>query len=95
MILHVTHAKYVGDYKVKVTFNDGRSGIADIEDALNGPVFNGLKDRTLFSQLKVDKELETISWPNGADLAPEYIYFKAFGNVPELKDKFKKWGYVV
>lgn len=93
MILHVTNAKYAGDYKVEVTFNDGRSGIADLEDALNGPVFNPLKDKMMFSQLKVDKELETISWPNGADLAPEYIYFKAFKNVLELKDKFRKWGY--
>jgi len=22
------------------------------------------------------------------------FYFKAFRNVPELKDKFKKWGYI-
>lgn len=94
MILHVTKAKYIGDYKVEVTFNDGRKGVADLQDALSGPVFKPLRDKSLFSQLKVDEELETISWPNGADLAPEYIYFKAFRKEPELRDKFRKWGYI-
>ena len=94
MILHVTKARYVGDYKVAVTFNDGRTGIADLEDALGGPVFEALKDKSLFSQLEVDPELATLSWPNGADLAPEYIYFKAFEEDPELEEKFKEWGYV-
>lgn len=80
MILHVTNAIYIGDYKVEVSFNDGRKGVADLSDALQGPVFKPLKDKAIFSQLKVDKVLETITWPNGADLAPEYIYFQAFKN---------------
>lgn len=94
MILHVVKAKYVGGYKVEVTFNDERTGIADLEDVLGGPVFEALREKSLFSQLNVDPELATISWPNGADLAPEYIYFKAFGEETELEEKFKRWGYL-
>ncbi|MBI5234751.1 MAG: DUF2442 domain-containing protein [Deltaproteobacteria bacterium] len=94
MILHVTNAKYAGDYRVEVDFNDGRQGVADLSEALRGPVFEPLKDKTKFSQLKADKELETIVWPNGADLAPEYIYFQAFKEEKELQKKFKKWGYI-
>jgi hypothetical protein len=37
-------------------------------------VFEPLKDLTLFSQAKLDKELATVVWPNGADLAPEFLY---------------------
>lgn len=67
MILHVMEAKYLGDYRVEVAFNDGRKGVADLYEALRGPVFGPLKDKLYFSQLKIDKELETIAWPNGAD----------------------------
>ena len=94
MMLHVTNAKYVGEYQVEVTFNNGRKGIADLTEALRGPVFESLKDKTKFSQLKVDEELETITWSNGADLAPEYIYFQAFKNEEDLHETFKKWGYI-
>lgn len=87
-------AKYLGDYRVEVAFNDGRKGVADLYEALRGPVFEPLKDKLYFSQLKIDKELETIAWPNGADLAPEYIYFQAFKNEKDLQEKFKRWGYI-
>jgi hypothetical protein len=93
MILHITDAEYIGEYKVDVTFNDGRRGVADLSDALNGPVFESLKDTSLFSQMQIDKVLDTITWPNGADLAPEYIYFKAFKDDAGLQNKFKEWGY--
>lgn len=94
MFLHVTHAKYLEGYKVEVSFNDGRKGIADLTDALRGAMFEPLKNKSLFSNLIVDEELETIVWSNGADLAPEYIYFQAFKNEPELQRQFKQWGYV-
>ena len=94
MILHVMSAKYLEDYKIEVTFNNGRKGVADLSEALRGPVFEPLKDKMVFSQIRVDKVLETIAWPNGADLAPEYIYFKTFKNDSELQDQFKEWGYI-
>ncbi|MEN8180548.1 MAG: DUF2442 domain-containing protein [Pseudomonadota bacterium] len=94
MFLHVTDARYIEDYKVKVTFNDGREGVADLVGALKGSVFEPLKNKSKFSAFAVDEELETIVWPNGADLAPEYIYFQAFKNEPELQTKFKEWGYI-
>ncbi len=94
MILHVTEAEYINDYRVELVFNDGRKGIADLSNSLSGTVFAPLKDKSLFNQLKLDKELETITWPNGADLAPEYLYFLSFRNDPELQDKFKEWGYI-
>ncbi len=94
MFLHVTSAEYMEDYKVEVSFNNGRIGVADLSDALRGPIFESLREKTKFAQFKVDEELETICWPNGADLAPEYIYFKAFKDEPELQAQFKRWGYI-
>ncbi|MFH0784412.1 MAG: DUF2442 domain-containing protein [Pseudomonadota bacterium] len=94
MFLHVTNARYLEDYKVEVFFNDGRKGVADLTDALKGAMFEPLKNKSVFSSFVVDKELDTIVWPNGADLAPEYIYFQAFKNEPELQQQFKRWGYL-
>jgi hypothetical protein len=94
MILHITEAKYLSDYNVEIVFNDGKRGVADLSDIFRGPVFVPLKDKKLFAQVCVDKELETIAWPNGADLAPEYVYYRAFKDIPELQNKFKEWGYI-
>lgn len=94
MFLHVTHAKHLHDYVVELTFNDGRSGQADLSDTMRGPVFEPLRDIARFSCLHVDQELETVVWDNGADLAPEYLYFKAFKSDPHLQPQFRAWGYV-
>ena len=94
MFLHVTNARYVEGYKVQVSFNNGREGVADLASILKGPVFELLKNKSKFSAFIVDEELETLVWPNGADVAPEYIYFQAFKNDPELQSQFKQWGYI-
>jgi hypothetical protein len=67
-------AEYAGDYKLRVTFEDGRSGVIDLEDQLWGEVFEPLKDPVQFKAFRVDTELSTIVWPTGADLAPEFLY---------------------
>jgi hypothetical protein len=72
-ILHVTAAKYLDDYRVWLSFSDGTSGEADLSSALWGPMFEPLKDKAVFSQVKFDPEMDTIVWPNGADLAPEFL----------------------
>jgi hypothetical protein len=92
MFLHVTKANYISDYKVEVFFNNGKNGVADLSDALYGEVFEPLQDVFYFKNFKL--EGHTLSWPNGADLAPEYLYFQAFKNDSALQEKFKKWGYI-
>ncbi len=37
------------------------------------PSFLPLKDVAVFSKVSVDPQLETVVWPNGADLAPELL----------------------
>jgi len=93
MFLHITDARYSGGYKIEVTFNDGRRGIADLSPITSKGVFQKLKDQSLFSKVKVDRKTDTITWPGGLDLAPEYVYFLTFKEDPNLQEKFKKWGY--
>jgi hypothetical protein len=73
MILHITDVQYLQNYQLKLTFNDGVAGVVDLSNELWGEMFEPLKDFQLFSQVKLDKELDTIVWANGADLAPEFL----------------------
>ena len=57
MMLHITEAKYLTDYKVQVVFNDGKEGVADLSDALRGPVFDPLKDKKFCVLIKKWKRL--------------------------------------
>lgn len=72
-MLHVRNAKYINDFKLWVSFDDGTSGEVDLENKLSGPMFEPLKEQTFFSKVSVDPELETVVWPNGVDLAPEFL----------------------
>jgi hypothetical protein len=74
MFLHVKEARYVRDYVLWLRFNDGAEGEVDLRGELEGEVFGPLQDRRLFRRFRVDPELETVVWENGADLAPEFLY---------------------
>ena len=73
MIPHVIEAKYQGEYRIWLKFNDGAEGTVDLRDRLFGEMFEPLKDQKKFQSFRVDPELETLVWPNGADLAPEFL----------------------
>jgi hypothetical protein len=69
----IIRVRHVRDYVCYVEFDDGLSGEIDLASYLDkGPVFAALADSALFQQVRI--EGGTISWPNGADIAPERIY---------------------
>jgi hypothetical protein len=76
MLIDVIEAQYVRDFIVWVKFEDGSEGEIDLSGELYGPVFEPLRDVDYFKLVRVDPELGTIAWPNGADLAPEFLYEK-------------------
>jgi hypothetical protein len=70
----VTDARYLGDYKVYLEFNDGRKGVVDLSDELYGDEMTPLRDRNRFSQVYLDVGLATLAWLDGQDFAPEFLY---------------------
>jgi hypothetical protein len=76
MIPKVIEARHEHDFVVHICFADGTEGNVDLRDELYGEVFEPLKDPTSFKTLSVHPDFHTLCWPNGADLAPEYLYEK-------------------
>ena len=77
MIPKVVEVTPLDGYRLWLRFHDGMAGIVDLTSELWGPMFEPLKDQSLFAQATVDPDLETVTWPNGADLAPEFLYQQA------------------
>lgn len=75
-MVDVVEARYLHDYTVWLKFEDGTSGEVDLAGELRGPVFEPLRDVEYFKSFVVSPDLGTISWPNGADFAPEFLYDK-------------------
>ena len=71
----VVRAEYLGEYKIYLTFGDGLQATVDFSDWLYGPIFEPLKDQEYFARFFI--EGGTVSWPNGADIAPETLYERA------------------
>ena len=74
MTPRVIEARYVHGYVVHVRFSDGHEGDIDLEVELWGEIFEPLRDPAYFRQFQVRTDLGTITWPNGAGFAPEFLY---------------------
>lgn len=74
MDYHVLDARYVSGYVVWLRFRDGTAGEVDLAPELRGPVFEPLRDPSYFKAFMVHPEFHTLVWPNGADVAPEFLY---------------------
>ena len=73
-MISVMEFELVGAYSLVLSFNDGTRKRVNLRDWLYGPVFEPLRDPDVFAQVGIEEHGETISWPNGADFAPEFLY---------------------
>lgn len=76
----VIDAKLIKEYVVEFVFDDLKRAKIDLKKYLGNGLFKELLQKEKFKKFKVDAELGTICWPNGADLAPETLYEDAFGS---------------
>ena len=70
----VTGLQIVGPYTLKLLFNDGTSQTIDFLPVLVGPVFEPLRDLTIFNQVQLNPETGTIEWATGADFSPVVLH---------------------
>ncbi|MCX6257097.1 MAG: DUF2442 domain-containing protein [Bacteroidia bacterium] len=74
MILNVTNAEYKGEYKVCLTFSNGESFITDLKETImndHRKIFSPLQKIDYFKNFRI--KLNTITWDNEADFAPEFL----------------------
>ena len=71
---YVTDAAYLSGYKMKIRFENEEIRVVDLENHLDGPIFEPLKDLTYFSRFQVNHDIDTVVWPNNADFSPDFLY---------------------
>ena len=76
-LVDVTAVEVLGGHRLRLSFDDGSSGEVDFADYDFRGVFEPLRDPAYFAQVTLDEELGTITWPNGADVAPETLHLWA------------------
>ncbi|MDA1049661.1 MAG: DUF2442 domain-containing protein [Planctomycetota bacterium] len=89
-IRRVSQVSVVAPYTLCVGFDDGTEQSIDFRPVLAGELFGPLRDTRLFNQVKIDPEVHTLVWPNGADFDPATLH-----DWPEYADalaaRARKW----
>jgi hypothetical protein len=67
----------IGEYRLRLLFDDGTVGDVDFSSREWTGVFEPLRDPSYFARVRVDPDAATIAWPNGLDMVPEPLYEEA------------------
>jgi len=84
-IHRVTAVKQVGDFTLQLAFADGTTQVIDLTPVLAGEIYGPLADPSFFRQVRLDPEIHTITWPNGADFDPAQLH-----DWPSVRDEFAR-----
>jgi Protein of unknown function (DUF2442) len=80
MLKDIVAATPLEEHKLHLCFEDGAEGVVDLAPHLSfRGVFEPLKNLAYFRQVRVDPDLGTVVWPNGADLDPDVLYSQVTG----------------
>jgi len=89
-IYRVVAFEIVGPYTLRVEFDDHSRQVIDFRPILEGELYGPLRDLALFNQVRLDPEVQTLVWPNGADFDPVTLHdWPKY--VEELKVLAKRW----
>ena len=78
MYYDVISAEYLDEYKLRLYFENGKTGVVDFRKfILKGGVFHPLMELDVFKRFSLNKELGVITWGDAVDIAPETLYHEA------------------
>ncbi len=70
----VKDASYVEGYKLRIHFENDEIKLVDLSAHLDGGIFEPLKDISYFKSFEVNRDIDTVVWPNEADFSPDFLY---------------------
>ena len=73
-IYRVLSATLLGSHSLRLAFDDGLQRDIDFLPVLRGELFGPLLDPVLLAQVRLDAEVHTLVWPNGADFDPATLH---------------------
>jgi hypothetical protein len=89
-IHRVLSFQIVAPYTLCVQFDDQTAQTINFEVVLAGQLFGPLRDLALFNEVRVDPEVHTLVWPNGADFDPATLHdWPQY--IEELKARARQW----
>lgn len=94
MLKDIVEVRPLDDFRLFLRFEDGVEGEVDIAKMIRFEgVFAPLKDRAKFSEVRVNGEIGTVCWPNGADLDPDVLYASITGEaIPQFDTHSEAFG---
>ena len=89
-IFRVRSFRQVAPYTLAVKFDDELEQVIDFSPILAGELFGPLCDVQVFNQVRLDPEVHTLVWPNGADFDPETLHDWPQA-LPSLIQQVQRW----
>jgi len=71
---YVTDVEYESGYRLRLRFEDGSLRLVDLEGHLDGEIFEPLQDPARFRSARLNPDIDTVVWDNGADMSPDFLY---------------------
>jgi len=84
-MIRIVSAEPLPQYRLKITFNDGLSGIFRVEPERRGGVFLKLLDPGVFNAVTVNPDFGCVEWPGGVDLCPDAMHQSMSGSVSKAE----------
>ena len=89
-IYRVQSFEIISPYTVRVRFDDRTEQVINFEPVLAGELYKPLRDLSLFNQVRLDPEVKTLVWPNGADFDPATLH-DWHEHIEALIERARRW----
>jgi Protein of unknown function (DUF2442) len=73
-MVRIVSAQPLPGYRLRVVFNDGLTGLFDVEPERRGGVFLKLLEPSIFDAVTVNPDFGCVEWPGGIDLCPDTMH---------------------